>query len=73
MWVFENQFHRLKSLPNLGGLDGHNYVFDWLNTVVQGKGLRKHHSRIAYIRENGDGPWGDGDWTPPSKPGPTTP
>ena len=69
LWIFENQFHQLKSLPNLGGLDGHNYVFDWLANLLQGKGLRKNHSRIAYIRENGDGPWGDCDWTPPVRPG----
>ena len=69
LWVFENQFHQLKSLPNLGGLDGHEYVFDWLSMALNGKGLSKRHSRIAYIRENGDGPWGACEWTPPIKAG----
>ena len=69
LWVFENQFHQLKSLPNLGGLDGHDYVFDWLAMVLRGEGLPKGHSRIAYIQENGDGPWGDCEWIPPVRPG----
>ena len=68
MWVIENQFHPLWKLPNLGSLDCHEYVLDWLG-VVLGKGLAADHRRIAYLRQNGDGPWGDGDWTPPVKPG----
>ena len=69
LWVFENQFHQLRGFGNLGGLDGHNYVFDWLRMVLMGKGVRAKHSRIAYVTEKGDGPWGDCDWTPTVKPG----
>ena len=65
LWVFENQFHQLKSLPNLGGLDGHNYIFDWLRRALAGKGLSRRHNRMAYIRQNGDGPWGRCEWRPP--------
>jgi hypothetical protein len=25
--------------------------------------------RIAYVKEHGDGPWGDCEWTPPIKRG----
>jgi dipeptidyl aminopeptidase/acylaminoacyl peptidase len=69
MWVFENQFHPLWGLSNLGGADAHEYVFDWLSTVLLGKGIAKNHRRIAYIREGGDGPFGECDWIPPIQPG----
>ncbi len=69
MWVFENQYHPLWGISNLGGMDCHDYVLDWLRDVLAGKGLPKRHRRIAYIRENGDGPWGKCDWTPPIKAG----
>lgn len=29
MWVVEDRFHPLWGLPNLGGLDCHDYVADW--------------------------------------------
>lgn len=56
-------------MNNIGGLDCHEYVFDWLNKVLQGKGLAKNHSRSVYIKEHGDGPWGQCDWKPTVKPG----
>jgi pimeloyl-ACP methyl ester carboxylesterase len=69
MWVFENQFHPLWGLSNLGGTDIHEYVLDWLSTVFFGKGVPKDHRRIVYIREGGDGPFGECEWTPPTRPG----
>jgi hypothetical protein len=44
------------------------YVFDWLKALFSGKSVPKKSGRIAYIKENGDGPWGDCEWTPPIKP-----
>lgn len=69
LWVFENQHHVLWGTNNLGGVDGHEYFFDWLEMVLAGKGLPAGHSRVAYIKENGDGPWGASEWTPPVAPG----
>jgi acetyl esterase/lipase len=69
MWIFENQYHQQRSLSNLGGLANHEYIVDWLHEVLAGKGLRADHRRIAYIREKGDGPWGDCEWTPTVGPG----
>ena len=69
LWVFENQHHMQRHLPNLGGLDNYAYIFDWLNTALNGKGLAKNHKRIAYIKEGGDGPWGKCEWKPPVKAG----
>jgi dipeptidyl aminopeptidase/acylaminoacyl peptidase len=69
LWVFENQYHQQRNLANLGGLNNYEYIFDWLGNVLMGKGLPRRHSRIAYIKENGDGPWGDCEWTPPVKAG----
>jgi dipeptidyl aminopeptidase/acylaminoacyl peptidase len=69
MWVLENQFHPLWKLPNLGSLDCHEYVLDWLGLVLRGPGLPRGHARIAYVRQGGDGPFGDCEWTPPVGPG----
>ena len=69
MWIFENQYHPQRRLPNLGGLDNYEYLFDWLHSVLLGKGLPKGHRRIAYVKEHGDGPWGSCEWKPPVKPG----
>ena len=66
LWIFENQFHQLRVVPNLGGLTSNEYVLDWIQTAFDGT-LSKPHNRIAYIRENGDGPWGKCEWTPPVK------
>jgi len=68
-WVFENQHHVLWGMNNIGGLDCHEYVFDWLKTALQGKGLAKNHSRAAYIKEYGNEPWGQCEWTPTVKSG----
>jgi pimeloyl-ACP methyl ester carboxylesterase len=69
MWVIENQYHPLWGLSNLGGMDCHDYVMDWLKGVFSGKRLPTKRGRIAYIRESGDGPWGKADWVPPIKRG----
>ncbi len=69
LWVIENQYHPLWGLSNLGGLDIHQYILDWLSTVLIGRGVAKSHKRVAYVRENGDGPFGKCEWTPPVKPG----
>jgi dipeptidyl aminopeptidase/acylaminoacyl peptidase len=63
MWVIEDQFHPLWGLPNLGGLDCHQYVMDWFQrALVDGK---TNADRVAYIGTHGDGPFGDCEWTPP--------
>jgi dipeptidyl aminopeptidase/acylaminoacyl peptidase len=69
MWVFENQYHPLWGLSNLGGMDAHEYVLDWLQGLFSGKRKPTRAGRVAYIKEAGDGPWGRCDWEPPIKPG----
>ncbi|MDP2707512.1 MAG: alpha/beta hydrolase, partial [Burkholderiales bacterium] len=69
MWVMENQYHPLWGIANLGGLDCHEYVLDWLHALFSGKRAPTKSGRIAYVRENGDGPWGNSEWTPPVGPG----
>jgi pimeloyl-ACP methyl ester carboxylesterase len=61
--------HPLWGIPNLGGLDCHEYVLDWLTGVFSGKQAPSKKGRIAYVRENGDGPFGNCEWEPPIKPG----
>ncbi len=65
MWVMENQYHPLWGLQNFGGLDCHEYVLDWLHALFTKKLTPKKAGRIAYVKENGDGPWGNCEWTPP--------
>ncbi len=69
MWVMENQYHPLWGIANLGGMDCHEYVLDWLRALFSGKRAPKKGGRIAYVRENGDGPWGNCEWAPPVGPG----
>jgi len=69
MWVMENQYHPLWGIPNLGGMDCHDYVFDWLRAVFSGKRKLTKRGAIKYIREHGEGPWSDCDWTPPIRRG----
>ena len=67
MWVIEDQFHPLWGIGNLGGLDCHHYVVDWLaRALLEGK---TNDGRIAYVETKGDGPFGDCEWTPPVSPG----
>ena len=68
MWVFEDQFHQLRSPPNIGGLTSGEYVLDWLQ-LAMGDKLKKNHKRVAYIANKGDGPWGDCEWVPPVRGG----
>ena len=67
--MIENQYHPLWGLTNLGGLDCHDYVMDWLKGVFSGKRPPTKRGRIAYVRENGDGPWGKAEGAPPTKRG----
>jgi dipeptidyl aminopeptidase/acylaminoacyl peptidase len=69
MWIIENQYHPLWGISNLGGMDCHDYVFDWLQALFSGQRAPTRGGRIAYVRENGDGPWGECDWTPPVQAG----
>ncbi len=67
MWVVEDQFHPLWGIPNLGKLDCHHYIMDWLQRVLfsdnPADGVAD--GRIAYVANGGDGPFGDCEWEPP--------
>ena len=69
MWIMENQYHPLWSIPNLGGMDCHDYVMDWLQGLFSGKRVPKKAGRIAYVGEQGDGPWSPCEWEPTVKAG----
>ncbi|NQV54803.1 MAG: alpha/beta hydrolase [Rhodospirillales bacterium] len=67
MWVVEDQFHPLWGIPNLGKLDCHHYIADWLaRALLDGK---TNQRRIAFVANKGDGPFGDCEWVPPVGPG----
>jgi hypothetical protein len=44
-------------------------VMDWVHGLFKGNIKPKKKGQVKYVRENGDGPWGDCDWTPPVKRG----
>ncbi|MFQ5896170.1 MAG: alpha/beta hydrolase family protein, partial [Nitrospinota bacterium] len=68
LWVFENQFHPLWTIKNLGGLDCHPFVMDWLKKVLT-EGAPKGLKRIAYARVRGKGPFDPAcEWKPPIGP-----
>jgi pimeloyl-ACP methyl ester carboxylesterase len=69
MWVIENQYHPLWGLPNFGGMDCHDYAFDWLKLFFSGKRKLSKKGKVLYVKENGDGPWSDCEWAPPIKRG----
>jgi dipeptidyl aminopeptidase/acylaminoacyl peptidase len=69
MWIMENQYHPLWGIPNLGGLDCHDYVLDWLQGLFSGAIKPTKNGRVCYIREHGDGPFGDCDWRSPIESG----
>jgi pimeloyl-ACP methyl ester carboxylesterase len=68
LWVFENQYHPLWAIGNLGGLDVHDYALDWLQGLFSGRAQPTRQGRIAYVDERGSGPWSDCEWEPPVKP-----
>ena len=67
MWVIEDQFHPLWGIPNLGKLDCHHYIMDWLQRVLFSENTADGvaDGRIAYVANGGDGPFGDCEWEPP--------
>ncbi len=67
MWVMENQFHPLWDISNLGGMDCHDYICDWLARALHDG--KTNDGRIAYVTEGGDGPFSDCEWTPTVGPG----
>jgi hypothetical protein len=42
---------------------------DWLKGLFSKKRVPTRKGRIAYVREQGDGPWGRCDWVPPTRRG----
>ncbi len=63
MWVFENQFHPLVNLKNLGGLDNHQYILDWFFRFFNDG--KVNDRRVSYVKENGIGPFDtNSEWDP---------
>src|SRR4029453_6061841 len=51
MWVFENQYHPLWQISNLGGMDCHDYVLDWLRALFSRKRTPPPRGPIPHIKE----------------------
>ena len=59
--------HPLWGIPNLGGLDCHQYVVDWLQRALVDE--KTNDGRVAYVGNGGDGPFGACEWEPTIGPG----
>jgi hypothetical protein len=44
-------------------------VLDWLEALFSGRRVPEKAGRIAYIKENGEGPWSACEWKPTVKSG----
>jgi hypothetical protein len=65
LWIFENQYHPWGT-SNLHGMDDDDYVTDWLNAFF-GRRIPTKAGPLAYVLENGDGPWSQFDCAGPGQ------
>ena len=65
MWVIEDQFHPLWGIPNLGKLDCHHYIIDWLSRALLKNQTNK--DRIANVGGTGPSPFIGCEWEPPPR------
>jgi pimeloyl-ACP methyl ester carboxylesterase len=53
-WIFEDEFHPIRSPKALGGNTTFHFLAEWMRRALSGQ-LASNLSRKAYIRQNGDG------------------
>ena len=72
LWVFENQAHDYRGLPNLCEIDTLHFMIDWVLDAMEGK-ISKSHKRITLVPPSGGaGPYEDrplfAPWQQPRSP-----
>jgi pimeloyl-ACP methyl ester carboxylesterase len=54
LWIFEDEFHPIRSPKALGGHTTFHFLAEWMRRALSGE-LKDGLNRKAYIRQNGDG------------------
>jgi pimeloyl-ACP methyl ester carboxylesterase len=54
MWIFEDEFHPIRSPKALGGHTTFHFLAEWMKCALAGE-VATNHKRKAYIQPNGDG------------------
>ena len=65
IWVLEDAFHNLRSMPHLGGLDIDPLLADWLSDTLNARVDRSGARRVLMHSRGTEGPYGgevDGFW-----------
>ena len=57
LWVFEDEFHPLRSLEALGGLAVYPFIAAWMSRVLAGE-IPEGHSRKTLVNKTGEGMFG---------------
>ena len=58
MWVFEDQFHSVAADKNLLGRNTYNFIAEWMARALDEK-ISPSHDKKAFIKNNGDGIYGN--------------
>lgn len=54
MWIFEDEFHRIRAPKNLGGGVTFDFIAQWMLNAMNGN-LAAGHNKKRFIKLNGDG------------------
>tara|TARA_Y200000002_G_scaffold339772_1_gene309945 strand:- start:366 stop:620 length:255 start_codon:yes stop_codon:yes gene_type:complete len=54
MWVFEDEFHPIRTPEALSGHEIFHFIADWMKKALDGQ-FETNHSIRRYISKNGDG------------------
>lgn len=54
MWIFEDEFHPIRSPKALGGRATTHFLAEWMSRALSGK-IPAGHARKAFIKVNGEG------------------
>lgn len=54
MWVFEDEFHTLRSVEALAGLAVYPFIADWMRRALDGE-IPPDHARKVLVKKNGEG------------------
>ena len=54
IWIFEDEFHRIRAPKNLGGGITFDFIAQWMLNAMNGT-VKKGHDKKRFIKLNGDG------------------
>jgi dipeptidyl aminopeptidase/acylaminoacyl peptidase len=54
MWIFEDEFHRIRAPKNLGGGATYDFIAQWMLRAMNGH-VKEGHAKKRFVKLNGDG------------------